>query len=140
MSKIKQTASKLKFDGMTFLHWSKADETNSFMKESASVNGIKYFKMKEGVTVTVTEEDDLVDTVFTLPTADEIEVLESNKLVITPDGSLEEATEATRPRIKEHSSGKKMKASYLNPDTGNYCSYVRWLQIKHKHPGFWDKK
>jgi hypothetical protein len=130
MSTIKKTASKLKFDGMTFIHWSKADETNSFLKESASVNGIKYFKMKEGVTVTITEDDDLVDTVFTLPTADEIEALEKKDLVVDESGELK-AVE-NKPAIIPHPSGKKMKAQYLNPKTGNYVSYVRWLQIKGK--------
>lgn len=130
MNKVKKTATRLKFNGMTFLHWSKADETNSFMKESASVNGIKYFKMKEGVTVTVTEEDDLVDTVFTLPTADEIEALEKKDLVVDETGELK-AVE-NKPAIIPHPSGKKMKAQYLNPKTGNYVSYVRWLQIKGK--------
>jgi hypothetical protein len=130
MSTIKKTASKLKFDGMTFIHWSKADETNSFMKESASVNGIKYFKMKEGVTVTITEDDDLVDTVFTLPTADEIEALEKKDLVVDEAGELKVVE--SKPAYIPHASGKKMKGLYLNPKTGNYVSYVRWLQIKGK--------
>ena len=130
MSKLKQTASKLKFDGMTFIHWSKADDSNAYMKESASVNGIKYFKMRDGVTVTVTEEDDLIDAVFTLPTADEIEALEKKDLVVDESGELK-AVE-NKPAIIPHPSGKKMKAQYLNPKTGNYVSYVRWLQIKGK--------
>ena len=130
MSNIKKTATKLKFDGMTFLHWSKADDTNAFLKESASVNGIKYFRMKEGVTVTVTEDDDLIDTTFTLPTAAEIEALEKKDLVVDEAGELK-AVES-KPAIIPHPSGKKMKAQYLNPKTGNYVSYVRWLQIKGK--------
>lgn len=130
MSNIKKTATKLKFDGMTFLHWSKADDTNAFLKESASVNGIKYFRMKEGVTVTVTEDDDLIDTTFTLPTAAEIEALEKKGLVVDESGELK-AVES-KPAIIPHPSGKKMKAQYLNPKTGNYVSYVRWLQIKGK--------
>lgn len=130
MSNIKKTATKLKFDGMTFLHWSKADDTNAFLKESASVNGIKYFRMKEGVTVTVTEDDDLIDTTFTLPTAAEIEALEKKDLVVDESGELK-AVES-KPAIIPHPSGKKMKAQYLNPKTGNYVSYVRWLQIKGK--------
>lgn len=133
MSTIKKTATKLKFDGMTFLHWSKADDTNAYMKESASVNGIKYFKMKDGVSVTVTEDDQdagLVDTTFTLPTAEEIEALEKKDLVVDEDGELK-AVE-NKPAIIPHPSGKKMKAQYLNPKTGNYVSYVRWLQIKGK--------
>jgi hypothetical protein len=130
MSNIKKTATKLKFDGMTFLHWSKADDTNAFLKESASVNGIKYFRMKEGVTVTVTEDDDLIDTTFTLPTAAEIEALEKKDLVVDESGELKAAE--SKPAIIPHPSGKKMKAQYLNPKTGNYVSYVRWLQIKGK--------
>lgn len=133
MSTMKRTATKLKFDGMTFLHHSKADDTICHMKESASVNGIKYFRLKEGkeaVTVSIEEGDELVDTTFTLPTAEEIEALEKKDLVIDEAGELK-AVE-NKPAIIPHPSGKKMKAQYLNPKTGNYVSYVRWLQIKGK--------
>ena len=133
MSIIKKTSSKLKFNGMTFLHWSKATDENSFLKESASVNGIKYFKMRDGVSVEVTEEDQeagLVDATFTLPTREEIEALEKKDLVVDEDGELKAV--ASKPAIIPHPSGKKMKAQYLNPKTGNYVSYVRWLQIKGK--------
>ena len=133
MSTVKKTATKLKFDGMTFLHHSKADDTNCFLKESASVNGIKYFKMRDNVTVTVTEDDQdagLVDATFTLPTAEEIEAIEKKDLVVDEAGELK-AVE-NKPAIIPHPSGKKMKAQYLNPKTGNYVSYVRWLQIKGK--------
>lgn len=133
MATLKRTATKLKFDGMIFIHQSKADETNSFLKESASVNGIKYFKMREGVTVDITEEDQeagLIDSTFTLPTAAEIEALEKKDLVVDEAGELK-AVE-NKPAIIPHASGKKMKAQYLNPKTGNYVSYVRWLQIKGK--------
>ena len=133
MSTLKKTASKLKFNGLTFLHWSKADSTNSFLKESASVNGIKYFKMRDGVTVELTEEDreaGLVNSTFILPTKEEIEALEKKDLVVDESGELK-AVE-NKPAIIPHPSGKKMKAQYLNPKTGNYVSYVRWLQIKGK--------
>ena len=133
MSTLKRTATKLKFDGITFLHWSKADDTICHMKESASVNGIKYFRLKEGkenVTVSVEEGDELVDATFTLPTPEEIEALEKKDLVIDESGELK-AVE-NKPAIIPHPSGKKMKAQYLNPKTGNYVSYVRWLQIKGK--------
>ena len=138
MSNIKKTATKLKFDGMTFLHWSKADDTICSMKESASVNGVKYFRLKEGkenVSVTIEEGDELIDTSFTLPTAEEIEALEKKDLVVDEAGDLK-AVES-KPRIIEHSSGKKMKRQFLNPTTNNYVTYVRWLQIKDKHPGYW---
>lgn len=141
MSTMKRTASKLKFDGMTFIHWSKADDTICSMKESASVNGVKYFRLKEGkenVTVLVEEGDELVDATFTLPTAEEIQALEKRDLVVDESGELKEVKD--KPAYIPHASGKKMKGLYLNPDTNNYCSYARWLQIKHKHPGFWDKK
>lgn len=133
MSTMKRTATKLKFDGMTFLHWSKADDTLCSMKESASVNGIKYYRLKEGkenVTVTVEEGDELVDTTFTLPTAEEIEALEKKDLVVTESGELK-AVE-NKPAIEWHPQhpGKKMKARYLNPKTGNYVSYVRAIQLK----------
>lgn len=133
MSTVKKTASKLKFDGMTFLHWSKATDENSFLKESASVNGIKYFKMRDGATVEVTEEDQdagLVDSVFTLPTAEEIEKLEKKDLVVDEAGELK-AVE-NKPNIQYHPQhpGKKMKARYLNPKNGNYVSYVRAIQLK----------
>jgi hypothetical protein len=133
MSNIKKTATKLKFDGMTFLHWSKADDTICSMKESASVNGVKYFRLKEGkenVVVSVEEGDELIDSTFTLPTAAEIEALEKKDLVVDESGELK-AVE-NKPAIIPHPSGKKMKAQYLNPKTGNYVSYVRWLQIKGK--------
>ena len=133
MSNIKKTATRLKFDGMTFLHWSKADDTICSMKESASVNGVKYFRLKDGkenVTVTIEEGDELIDGSFTLPTAEEIEALEKKDLVVDEAGELK-AVE-NKPAIIPHPSGKKMKARYLNPKTGAYVSYVRWLQIKGK--------
>jgi len=103
------------------------------MKESASVNGVKYFRLKEGkenVVVSVEEGDELIDSTFTLPTAAEIEALEKKDLVVDESGELK-AVE-NKPAIIPHPSGKKMKAQYLNPKTGNYVSYVRWLQIKGK--------
>lgn len=139
MSTVKKTATKLKFNGMTFLHWTKADDSNCHLKESASINGIKYFRLKSGkedIVVTV-EEDDLVDTTFTLPTADEIEAIEKKDLVVDEAGELKAVEKESKPRIIEHASGKKMKRQFLNPSSGNYVSYVRWLQIKDKHPGFW---
>lgn len=131
MSSIKRTTTKLKFDGITFLHWSKADETICHMKESASVNGIKYFRLREGkenISIPMDEETDLVDTVFTLPTPEEIEALEKKDLVVDESGELKPAE--NKPTILPHASGKKMKARYLNPKTGNYVSYVRALQLK----------
>lgn len=133
MKQVKKTASKLKFDGMTFLHWSKADDTICCMKESASINGIKYFRLKEGkenITVTVEEGDDIIDKTFTLPTAEEIKALEKNDLVVDEAGDLK-AVE-NKPAIQWHPNhpGKKMKARYLNPKNGNYVSYVRAIQLK----------
>lgn len=137
---VKKTATRLKFDGMVFLHWSKADDSNCHMKESASVNGIKYFRLKDGkedIVVTIEEGDELIDTTFTLPTAEEIEALEKKDLVVNESGELKAVEKESKPKIIEHSSGKKMKRQFLNPSSGNYVSYVRWLQIKDKHPGFW---
>ena len=137
MSKsFRKTSTRLKFDGITFIHYSKADSTNAHMKESAIVNGIRYFRMLDGKEATpevLTEEDidnGLVDATFTLPTAEEIEALEKKDLVVDETGELK-AVE-NKPAIIPHPSGKKMKAQYLNPKTGNYVSYVRWLQIKGK--------
>lgn len=130
---IKRTSTKLKFDGMTFLHWSKADDTVCFMKESASLNGIKYFRLKEGkenFSVTIEEDDNLFDAVVTLPTADEIRAIERKDVVKDEAGELK-AVE-NKPAIEWHPQhpGKKMKARYLNPKNGNYVSYVRAIQLK----------
>ena len=133
MSTVKRTASKLKFNGMTFLHWSKADDTTCCMKESASVNGIKYFRLKEGkegVTVTIEDGDDIVDSTFTLPTAEEIKALEKKDLVVDESGDLKAVEKKEAIQWHPQHPGKKMKARYLNPKNGNYVSYVRAIQLK----------
>ena len=133
MKTIKKTSTKLKFDGMTFLHYSKADDTKCHMKEYALINGVQYFRMKDGkenIQVELTEDDNLVDTYITLPTAEEIKALERKDLVVSESGELK-AVE-NKPAIQWHPAhpGKKMKARYLNPKNGNYVSYVRAIQLK----------
>ena len=133
MKTMKRTSTKLKFDGMTFLHWSKADDTICCMKESASVNGVKYFRLKEGkenVTVTIEEGDELFDSTVTLPTAEEIKALERKDLVVDESGDLKAVENKPAIQWDPKNPGKKMKARYLNPKNGNYVSYVRAIQLK----------
>ena len=143
MNSIKKTPTRLKFNGMVFIHSSKADEANSFMKESAVINGIKYFRMKDANmpdTLTQDEvEEGFVATTITIPTAEEIEALEKKDLIVDEEGNLQAVKQEDKPKILEHPSGKRMKRRFLSPVTGNYISYIRWIQIKGDHPGFWDK-
>lgn len=137
MSKVKRTPTRMKFDGMTFIHHAKANEENSFNKEYiVAEGGIRYYRMKEAAISQPDQlsEDErvngLMEQVITIPTKAEIVQLERKDLVVTEAGDLQEVKAEEKPRIIEHSSGKKMKRRFLNPKTGNYVSYVRALQLK----------
>ena len=134
MNSIKKTPTRLKFSGMTFIHNSKADTTNAFMKESAVINGIKYFRMKDANAPDVLTQDEIeegfVATTINIPTAEEIAALEKKDLVIDESGELKAVAKEDKPKILEHPSGKKMKRRFLNPKTGNYVSYIRAIQLK----------
>ena len=134
MNSIKKTPTRLKFSGMTFIHNAKADTTNAFMKESAVINGIKYFRMKDANAPDVLTEDEIeegfVATTITIPTEEEIAALERKDLVIDESGELKAVAKEDKPKILEHPSGKKMKRRFLNPKTGNYVSYIRAIQLK----------
>ena len=136
MSTIKKTPTRLKFNGMTFIHNAKADTTNAFMKESAVINGIKYYRMKDGkeqLEVKLSQadvEEGFVNQTITIPTEDEVAALEKKDLVVDEEGNLQAVKQEDKPKILEHPSGKKMKRRFLNPKTGNYVSYIRAIQLK----------
>lgn len=137
MSKLKRTPTRMKFDGMTFIHYAKANEENCFDKEYiVAEGGIRYFRMREAAISLpdqLTEDErvnGLFDQVLTIPTKAEVAALEKKDLVVAEDGGLQEVKAEEKPRIIEHPSGKKMKRRFLNPKTGNYVSYVRAIQLK----------
>ena len=134
MNSIKKTPTRLKFSGMTFIHNSKADVTNAFLKESAVINGIKYFRMKDPNALDLVTEKEVAEgfvaTTITIPTAEEIAALEKKDLVVDEEGNLQAVKQEDKPKILEHPSGKKMKRRFLNPKTGNYVSYIRAIQLK----------
>jgi hypothetical protein len=128
---IKKTATKVKFDGMTFLHQSKCDEFNHEPKESLVVNGIRYFKVKRNVSVDDIPDQLAVEQTIDLPTEDEIESIEvKGSLAVNEKGSIETVEEKPKIKYDEAHPDKKTKAKYFYAKTGNYVSYVRAVQLK----------
>ncbi len=136
MKSIKKTPTRLKFQGMVFIHNAKADTTNAHLKESAIINGIKYYRMKDGkaelpdVLSQADLDEGFVATTINIPTAEEVAALEKKDLVVDAEGNLQAVKQEDKPKIIEHPSGKKMKRRFLNPKTGNYVSYIRAIQLK----------
>ena len=127
---IKKTATRVKFDGMTFLHNDRCEEGNHEPKEYLILNGIRYYKIKNTKDIEHIPDENEQDYTITLPTAAEIRELEANKkLVVDEQGNL---TAETKESILYDSKypGRKTKARFLNPKTGNYVSYIRAIQLK----------
>tara|TARA_R110000868_G_scaffold34853_4_gene125464 strand:- start:280 stop:678 length:399 start_codon:yes stop_codon:yes gene_type:complete len=130
MQAIKKTATRVKFDGMTFLHYDKCAEGNYEPKEYLVLNGITYYKIKNTKTLETIPDENEVEVTIDLPTVAEIKAIEKNKrFVITEQGSLQEETKQPIIYDPKH-PGKKTKATYLNAKTGNYVSYVRAIQLR----------
>lgn len=131
MSTIKKTATRVKFDGMTFLHYDKCQEGNHFPKEYLILNGVRYYKVKNTAEIeSIPDESDEKDFTIELPTAAEIKALETDKkLVVNEEGNLTTENKETIQYDPKH-PGKKTKARFLNPKNGNYVSYIRALQLK----------
>jgi hypothetical protein len=131
MSTIKKTATRVKFDGMTFLHYDKCIEGNHFPKEYLILNGVRYFKVKNVKDIeNIPDEVDAEHYTVELPTAAELKALEADKqMIVNEQGSL--STE-TKESIKYDPKypGRKTKARFLNPKNGNYVSYIRAIQLK----------
>ena len=127
---IKKTATRVKFDGMTFLHVDKCQEGNHEPMEYLILNGIRYYKVKNTKAIESIPDENEVDFTVTLPTAAEIRELEANKhLIVNEEGKL---TAETKEPILYDSKypGRKTKARFLNPKNGNYVSYIRAIQLK----------
>jgi len=145
---VKKTPNRIKMQGATFLHYAKCTPGNHYPKEYTILpNGVQYFKMKKEAVDTpdvITEEEvatyDLEDFTYEMPSAAELKAIEKMDMLIDEDGKLQTVAPEDKPKIKYTPSGKKTDALFLNPKTGNYVVYVRWIQIKAKHPGFWDEK
>ena len=74
-----------------------------------------------------------VDSYIDLPTDEDIIDLERGaKMAVKEDGALVEETGGKLEPIKYHPNhpGKKTKATFFNPKTGNYVSYIRAIQLK----------
>jgi len=130
MNQIKKTATRVKFDGMTFLHYDKCQEGNHEPKEYLILNGVRYYKIKNLKDIEEIPDEATQEITIEIPTEEEIEALEKDKtMVVTESGDLKQET---REMIKYDSKypGRKTKASFLNLKTGNYVTYVRAVQLK----------
>lgn len=131
MSTIKKTATRVKFDGMTFLHYDKCAEGNHEPMEYLILNGVRYYKVKNAKAIEdIPDEASEQDFTIEIPTAAEINQLEADKrMIVNEEGNL--TTETKEPiKYDPKHPGKKTKARFLNPKNGNYVSYIRALQLK----------
>jgi hypothetical protein len=51
MKTVKRTTLKLTFNGLTFLHYIVANQSNAHLRESASINGVVYYRVKDSIDV-----------------------------------------------------------------------------------------
>lgn len=128
MSTVKKTTTRVKFDGMTFLHNGKCVEGNHWPKEYLILNGVRYYKIKQAADAEVEDEFDYED-VIELPTRSEIQDLEKKVRVSVEEGD-ENGIKPDLIKWDPKYPGRKTKAQYLNPKTGNYVSYIRAIQLK----------
>ena len=131
MQQIKKTATRVKFDGMTFLHYDKCAEGNHEPMEYLILNNVRYYKVKNTKAIEdIPDEANELDFTIEIPTAAEINQLEADKrMIVNEEGNL--TTETKEPiKYDPKHPGKKTKARFLNPKNGNYVSYIRALQLK----------
>jgi len=131
MSTIKKTATRVKFDGMTFLHYDKCVEGNHEPMEYLTLNGVRYYKVKNTKEIeNIPDEADVEHYTVEIPTAAELRELEADKrMIVSEAGTLTtEAKESIQYDPKY--PGRKTKARFLNPKNGNYVSYIRAIQLK----------
>jgi hypothetical protein len=130
MQQIKQTATRVKFSGMTFLHYDKCAEGNHEPKEYLILNGVRYYKVKNVKDLEDIPDESVVEMTIELPTFDEIEALENDKRVVVSESGELKTEQREMIRFDSKYPGRKTKATYLNLKTGNYVSYVRAIQLK----------
>lgn len=130
MNQIKKTATRVKFSGMTFLHYDKCTEENHEPKEYLILNNVRYYKVKNQADIQDIPDEATQEITITLPTEDEIEALETDKqMMVGEDGELKQEVKQMI-KFDPKYPGRKTKALYLNVKTGNYVTYVRALQLK----------
>lgn len=131
MQQIKKTATRVKFDGMTFLHYDKCIEGNHEPKEYLILNNVRYYKVMNTKAIEdIPDEADVTETTIELPTAADLKLLEADKrMIVDEEGSLTTETKESIKYDPKH-PGRKTKARFLNPKNGNYVSYIRALQLK----------
>jgi len=131
MSTIKKTATRVKFDGMTFLHYDKCVEGNHEPMEYLTLNGVRYYKVKNTKEIeNIPDEADVEHYTVEIPTAAELRELEANKrMIVNEEGNLS-TQEKESIQYDPKYPGRKTKARFLNPKNGNYVSYIRALQLK----------
>lgn len=131
MSTIKKTATRVKFDGMTFLHYDKCIEGNHEPKEYLTLNGVRYYKVKNTKAIEeIPDEHDVEHCTVELPTAADLRRLEADKrMIVNEEGNLSTETKESIQYDPKY-PGRKTKARFLNPKTGNYVSYIRAIQLK----------
>ena len=127
---IKKTATRVKFGDFTFLHYDKCVEGNHEPMEYLILNGIRYYKIKNTKDIENIPDENEQDYTITLPTAAEIKALEAEKKAIVNEMG-ESTTQSNEAVIYDPKyPGRKTKARFLNPKTGNYVSYIRAIQLK----------
>lgn len=127
---IKKTATRVKFGDFTFLHYDKCVDGNHEPMEYLILNGIRYYKIKNSADIESIPDENEQDFTITLPTAAEIKALEADKKRIVNEAG--DLTTQTKESILYDPKypGRKTKARFLNPKTGNYVSYIRAIQLK----------
>lgn len=128
---LKKTATRVKCNGEVFLHNAKCVEGNHEPKIYLILNGVRYYMMKNTKQAEETPDEFEYEPTIEIPTKEEIRDLEKKgrATVTVEEGSDQQAND---PKIKWDPKypGRKTKAQFLNPKTGNYVSYIRAVQLK----------
>ena len=138
---VKKTSTKMKLNGVSYLHYSKCDPTNSFPKEYiVNSAGVQFFKMRDKIVADTDEV--MVDQMIDLPNIDNIESIDFAELEVNEDGVLLESVITEKPKVtpsvKETIPATvdgevkvgRMKQRFLNKITGAYVGYARMIQLK----------
>jgi len=129
MQTIKKTPTRVKFDGMTFLHNGKCVEGNHEPKEYLILNNVRYYKVKNTAVLEDIADQFDYETTIELPTKEELQQVEHKKLVVNKDGQIDSV--AIEKIIYDPKyPGRKTKAKFWNPKSGAYVGYIRAAQLK----------
>ena len=130
---VKRTATRVKCNGDIFLHNAKCVEGNHEPKIYLILNGVRYYMMKNNKQAQETLDQFEHEPMIEIPTREEIQEIEKKGKAARKAAAAEgEGTSAATAEIKWDPKypGRKTKATFLNPKTGNYVSYIRAIQLK----------